>query len=177
MKALAYRESGWQQHVVSPTGAVGVMQIQPSTAYWLERDVFGYDLNIETSAYDNIKAGVRYLRILLDLTGDIDQAVADLEADGAEVLARFLSAFVFANDEQLRDWSQWPVKRVAGLLSVLEGDGRTDAQLFRQQRPGGPTSDAAAQKIMYWPSTNRVAIDDWRYLDLSDFTTGTAPQQ
>lgn len=76
VKALAYRESGWQQHVVSPTGAAGVMQIQPSTAYWLERDVFGYDLNIETSAYDNIKAGVRYLRILLDLTGDIDQAVA-----------------------------------------------------------------------------------------------------
>jgi LysM repeat protein len=76
VNALAYLESGWQQHAVSPTGAVGVMQIQPSTGYWLERDVFGYDLNIETSAYDNIKAGVRYLRILLDLTGDINQALA-----------------------------------------------------------------------------------------------------
>ena len=76
VKALAYVESAWQQHAVSPTGAVGVMQVQPSTAYWLERDVFGYDLDIETSAYDNIKAGVRYLRILLDLTGDVDQAVA-----------------------------------------------------------------------------------------------------
>lgn len=76
VKALAYLESGWQQHVVSPTGAVGVMQIQPSTAYWLERDIFGYHLNIETSTYDNIKAGVRYLRILLDITGDIDQALA-----------------------------------------------------------------------------------------------------
>jgi LysM repeat protein len=76
VKALAYLESGWQQGVVSATGAVGVMQIQPSTGYWLERDVFGYDLDIEASAYDNIKAGVRYLRLLLDLTGDIDQAVA-----------------------------------------------------------------------------------------------------
>jgi soluble lytic murein transglycosylase-like protein len=76
VKALAYLESGWQQHVVSSTGAVGIMQLQPSTAYWLERDVFGYDLNVETSAYDNIKAGVRYLRILVDLTGDVDQAVA-----------------------------------------------------------------------------------------------------
>jgi LysM repeat protein len=75
-KALAYLESGWRQHVVSPTGAVGVMQLQPSTGYWLERDVFGYDLNVETSAYDNIRAGVRYLRILLDLTGDVDQALA-----------------------------------------------------------------------------------------------------
>ncbi len=76
VKALAYLESGWQQHVVSASGAVGVMQVQPSTGRWLERDVFGYDLNIETSAHDNIKAGVRYLRILLNLTGDIDQALA-----------------------------------------------------------------------------------------------------
>ncbi len=76
VKAVAYLESGWQQGVVSVTGAVGVMQIQPSTGYWLERDVFGYDLNIETSAYDNIRVGVRYLRLLLDITGDMDQAVA-----------------------------------------------------------------------------------------------------
>ena len=76
VKAVAYVESGWQQDAVSATGAIGVMQIQPSTGVWLEADVFGYDLNIETSAYDNIKAGVRYLRVLLDLTGDIDQALA-----------------------------------------------------------------------------------------------------
>ena len=76
VKALAYAESGWQQDAVSATGAAGVMQIVPSTGYWLETQVFGYDLNIETSAYDNIKVGARYLRILLDLTGDIDQALA-----------------------------------------------------------------------------------------------------
>ena len=76
VKALAYQESGWQQHVVSYTGAVGIMQIQPSTGYWLETDVFGYDLDIEMSAYDNIKAGVRYLRILLNLTGNMDDAAA-----------------------------------------------------------------------------------------------------
>lgn len=40
------------------------------------RDIFGYDLNIETRAYDNIKAGVRYLRILLGITGDAGRAVA-----------------------------------------------------------------------------------------------------
>ena len=76
VKAVAYVESGWQPDAVSSSGAAGVMQIVPSTGYWLEAEVFGYDLNIETSAYDNIKAGARYLRILLDLTGDIDQAVA-----------------------------------------------------------------------------------------------------
>ncbi len=76
VKALAYVESGWRQDAVSASGAAGVMQIVPSTGYWLETEVFGYDLNIETSAYDNIKVGARYLRILLDLTGDIDQALA-----------------------------------------------------------------------------------------------------
>ena len=76
VKALAYVESGWQQGAVSPTGAIGIMQIQPSTGYWIETDIFGFDLDIEMSAYDNIRAGVRYLRVLLDLTGDIDQAVA-----------------------------------------------------------------------------------------------------
>ena len=76
VKTLAYVESGWQQGVVSETGAVGVMQIQPTTGYWLESEIFGYDLNIETSAYDNIRAGVRYLAILMDLTGDTDKALA-----------------------------------------------------------------------------------------------------
>ncbi|MCH7999552.1 MAG: transglycosylase SLT domain-containing protein, partial [Chloroflexi bacterium] len=76
VKAVAYVESGWQPDAVSSIGAMGVMQIVPSTGYWLETEIFGYDLEIETSAYDNIKAGARYLRVLLDLTGDIDQAVA-----------------------------------------------------------------------------------------------------
>jgi len=76
VKALAYLESGWQQGVVSHTGAMGVMQIQPTTGYWLESEIFGYELNIETSAYDNIRAGVRYLSILMDLTGDTDKALA-----------------------------------------------------------------------------------------------------
>ena len=76
LKALAYVESGWQQDVVSHTGAVGVMQIQPTTGYWLENEIFGYDLNIETSAHDNIRAGARYLGILMQVTGDTDQALA-----------------------------------------------------------------------------------------------------
>ncbi len=76
VKALAYVESGWNQGVVSYTGAVGVMQIQPSTGYWLERDIFGFDLNIESSAHDNIRAGVRYLALLHDLTDDSNAAIA-----------------------------------------------------------------------------------------------------
>ena len=65
------------------------------------------------------------------------------ESDAAEVLARFLSAFVFANEEQLRDWCQWPARQVAGLVSALEGDGRVVATEVPTLGPGWMASSAA----------------------------------
>jgi LysM repeat protein len=76
VRALAWVESGWRQSAVSPTGALGVMQLMPDTTIWLENDVFHYELNEDASVYDNVKAGVRLLRILLDSTGDVDLALA-----------------------------------------------------------------------------------------------------
>lgn len=76
VRALAWVESGWRQDARSPVGAVGVMQIMPDTAAWLESDVFGYALNEDVSVYDNVKAGVKLLRILLDATGSTEQALA-----------------------------------------------------------------------------------------------------
>jgi hypothetical protein len=58
-------------------------------------------------------------------------------------------------------------------LIVLEGDSRTDAQLFRQQAVGGPTAKAAAKKILFWRGTNRVELDDARFLDLGQLGGGT----
>jgi LysM repeat protein len=76
VEALAWQESGWQQHVVSPAGAVGVMQIMPDTGHWLASDVLGRPLDVHGSVTDNVLAGVAYLRWLLDRTGDISQALA-----------------------------------------------------------------------------------------------------
>ena len=56
-------------------------------------------------------------------------------------------------------------------LMILEGDGRTDAELYRQQTPGGAVSKAAAQKIWYWQATNSSYIDGARSLDF-DQTPG-----
>lgn len=44
-------------------------------------------------------------------------------------------------------------------LVVLEGDGRTDAELFRQQRLGSPRERVAARKIYYWPQTNHLTLE------------------
>jgi LysM repeat protein len=76
VKAIAWLESGWQQDVVSPAGAVGFMQMTPVTSRWLEEAVFGEQLNEDISVYDNVKMGARYLRILLDATGDEEKAIA-----------------------------------------------------------------------------------------------------
>lgn len=76
VKAIAWLESGWQQQVVSPAGAVGFMQLTPVTVQWLEQSVFGYELNEGVSVYDNVDMGVAFLRILLDATGDEEKAIA-----------------------------------------------------------------------------------------------------
>ncbi|MCU1594887.1 MAG: Peptidoglycan-binding LysM [Frankiales bacterium] len=72
--ALAYQESGFQQRVVSPVDAIGVMQVLPSTGRSLAR-MHGrrYDL---LKASDNIEAGVTLLRDLLDATGTQAKAMA-----------------------------------------------------------------------------------------------------
>jgi hypothetical protein len=52
-------------------------------------------------------------------------------------------------------------------LLILEGDGRTDAELYRQVVEGGKTSKAAAQKIFYWPKSNRSYVDGARSLEFN----------
>src|SRR3990172_3335155 len=76
VKAIAWLESGWQQHVVSPAGAVGFMQLTPVTVQWMEQSVFGHELNEGVSVYDNVNMGVAFLRILLDSTGAEEKAIA-----------------------------------------------------------------------------------------------------
>lgn len=61
LAALAYQESGIDQSKRSPAGAVGVMQILPSTAAAPPINIH----NIEKMA-PNIHAGVKYLRWLYD---------------------------------------------------------------------------------------------------------------
>ncbi|MDQ3932895.1 MAG: LysM peptidoglycan-binding domain-containing protein [Actinomycetota bacterium] len=68
VKAVAWQESGWQQHVVSRTGAVGIMQVQPGTGAFVSRRLVGRSLDLKDPA-DNVLAGVAFLDHLRDLTG------------------------------------------------------------------------------------------------------------
>lgn len=59
--ALAYQESHLNQNTISPAGAIGVMQILPSTAR--DRNVNIPNIQI---LENNIHAGTKYLRFILD---------------------------------------------------------------------------------------------------------------
>jgi LysM repeat protein len=72
--AIAWQESGWQQHRVSKAGAIGVMQVMPATGRWM-RWYAGRPLRLRDT-HDNIQAGILTLRILRSWTTYDDNAIA-----------------------------------------------------------------------------------------------------
>ncbi len=77
MRAVAMQESGWQQHVVSSAGAIGVMQLMPGTANWLVSDVLPGASDWRNNPRDNIRLGAALLnRNLVAYGGDLDYALA-----------------------------------------------------------------------------------------------------
>jgi soluble lytic murein transglycosylase-like protein len=66
--AVAWQESGWQPSVVSYAGAIGVMQLLPSTADWVSATMLGQSVNLWDPS-SNVRAGVRLLKHYLDRYG------------------------------------------------------------------------------------------------------------
>jgi len=54
-------------------------------------------------------------------------------------------------------------------LLILQGDGRTDARLYREPTPADPRpGEFVAQRIWFWPTTpNRVYVEKARSLELN----------
>ena len=73
IRAVITAESNWDPGAVSKKGAVGLMQLMPSTAREMKLDPF--------SPEENIEGGTRYLRYLLDrFKGRLDMALAAYNA-------------------------------------------------------------------------------------------------
>lgn len=76
VKALAWQESGWNPQIVSHAGAVGVMQVLPSTGHFVSGELVGRTLDLADPA-DNVEAGVAFLDYLWQLTGgDAERTLA-----------------------------------------------------------------------------------------------------
>jgi N-acetylmuramoyl-L-alanine amidase len=69
MKAMTWYESGWQNHVVSVTGARGIGQLMPATVEFINGQLLHARLD-PNRPDDNIRMSTRFMRFLLDSTGD-----------------------------------------------------------------------------------------------------------
>ena len=80
VKAVIAAESNFKASAVSRAGAVGLMQLMPSTAS---------DMGVEApfEPHQNVRGGVRYLKLLLDRFDALEHALAAYNA-GPETVAR-----------------------------------------------------------------------------------------
>lgn len=78
IKAIISVESNWNNNAVSNKGAMGLMQLMPSTA----RDM---DVSDPFNPTDNIEGGTRYLRYLLDRFSELPLALAAYNAGPKKV--------------------------------------------------------------------------------------------
>ena len=89
VRALAWQESGFQNHVRSRAGAVGVMQVIPATWFFVERFVIGDP--VPRTVDGNVRVGVAYLHHLLhEFRGDTRLALAAYYQGPAAVRKRGL---------------------------------------------------------------------------------------
>lgn len=69
LEALDWWESGWQQGVTSPTGAVGTGQLEPATVTFVRSVLLGEPQLNPAVASENIQMSARLLRFLVDQNG------------------------------------------------------------------------------------------------------------
>jgi hypothetical protein len=99
VRGLAWQESGYQPSVVSPKGAVGVMQMTPHAWSFVELFVIGHP--VAPTVEGNIHVGVAYLHYLLGyFGGDTSQAVGAYLQGPRSVMQRGISeeTRVYVND-------------------------------------------------------------------------------
>jgi uncharacterized protein YgiM (DUF1202 family) len=84
--AIAWQESGFNQNIRSRTGAVGVMQVEPTTGRVVAR-LLGRSLDL-TDENDNILAGVYWLAYLLRYYGGDERLAVAAYYEGQRNLAR-----------------------------------------------------------------------------------------
>jgi soluble lytic murein transglycosylase-like protein len=97
--AIAWQESGFNNAMVSPANARGIMQVMPGTWDFVQRNLAAAPLS-PTSPDDNVRAGSLYLARLLRLTGGDPRLAA---AGYYQGLASVRSRGMFADTKRYVD--------------------------------------------------------------------------
>lgn len=98
--AVIRTESGFRPEVESHAGAVGLMQLMPSTFDWLQEKLDGeitHDTSALTDPDINVRYGTYFLSILLERYGDIHTAACAYNA-GTTTVDGWLSDAAYSAD-------------------------------------------------------------------------------
>ena len=89
LMATTWLESGWQNSVVSPVGAIGIGQLMPGTVEFIRSELIGVRSLDPAVPEHNIRMSARYLRWLLKWSGgEVRTALAGYYQGPASVRAR-----------------------------------------------------------------------------------------
>lgn len=141
LKALIATESGFDVDVVSPKGAVGLMQLLPATAerFGVRADARRSVAAKLTDPATNLQAGARYLKYLIAMfPGRLDLALAAYNA-GENAVKRFGQAIP-------------PYKETQNYV-------RTVLALYEQLQPGASAAAARGGRQAAIPGTGRVRME------------------
>jgi LysM repeat protein len=108
--AIAWQESGFNNAMVSPANARGVMQVMPGTWDYVQQNLAQRQLD-PGSATDNVHAGVMYLKRLLDESG----------GDENTAIAGYYQGLQSVRDRGMYDDTQQYVNNVQALRSRFGG--------------------------------------------------------
>ena len=98
VKAVIFKESRFKETAVSSKGAIGLMQLMPSTALWLMNKLKIEDYKIE-SADNNIRLGTYYLSYLMNLMdSDEEHALLAYNA-GTENAKRWVNSEGYSKED------------------------------------------------------------------------------
>lgn len=133
VKAVALVESGFNPQAVSPKGAMGLMQLMPATArQYGVRDAF--------DPQENLSAGARHLRSLLDEFGDSRLALAAYNA-GSGAVRRHGGVPAYRETQDYVRKVKSAHERLGGRLVVTGPASGSDAEprfdVRLEQRPDG----------------------------------------
>ncbi len=91
VKAVIFKESRFKETAVSSKGAIGLMQLMPSTALWLMNKLKIEDYKIE-SPQNNIRLGTYYLSYLMSIMDEDEEHALLAYNAGPENAKRWINA-------------------------------------------------------------------------------------
>ncbi len=144
-------------------GIEGNSALQELTFHDQIRGIYGpvSDWNSELPADDSYELRAEDIRLTCDRlhvrqvgTPQAGERPIELECDGN----------VRVSGQTFEGWARRLSYAVAKGQLVFEGTAQEDARLSRQKYIGGPTTNFAARKILYWHADQRVKVEDARFL-------------